>query len=57
MVIVKDHNDWIKKIKKILNSLVNKKWSSKPKTENTTYSDRKDTRTDKYTIYYIQKVI
>ena len=38
-----------KKIKKILNSLVNKKWSSKPKTENTTYSDKIDTRTDKYT--------
>ena len=55
MVIVKDHNDWIKKIKKILNSLVNKKWSSKPKTENTTYSDRKDTCTDKYTIYYHTK--
>ena len=43
------------KINNILDSLVNKKWNPNPKTENTTYSDRENTRTDKYTIYYHTK--
>ena len=55
MVMVKNQEDWLKKINNILNILVSKKWNPIPKKENTSDSNNKNTRIDKYRIYYHTK--